>query len=225
MKLQHFLFDVVLGNRVLSSLIWNRGIHARIWRVPVHRRVIAVTWDMTSLCMKRALDDHCPGGRFRFLDMGCGQVALFAQYVKTTHPGAVVTAVDLYDDFAATSRFNVERNGLAIDVRTGDLFDGLDGTFDLIAANPPYYPEPEHVTHDYARARYAGPDGTDAIRRFLEQAPAHLAPSGKVLLGFASTIVPLSRCSQLAEAAGFTVESVVRRRLNPARVLVLRVAH
>jgi methylase of polypeptide subunit release factors len=221
MRMHGSLFDLVLANQTVSSLIWNARIHARIWKVPIHRRLIATTWDLTSLCMKRALDRHMPRGSFRFLDMGCGQVALLAQYAKLRRPLAQVTAIDIYPDFVANSRFNAERNGLAIEVRTGDLFEGLGEQFDLIAFNPPYYPEPEHVAYKYKHARYAGPDGMDAMRRFLAAARSHLALSGKILLGLSSAVVPLERCLALVEGAGYAVEDIVRRRLNASRVLLL----
>src|SRR5262245_23079020 len=106
-QLHGALFDLVLSNPLISSLIWNDRLHARIWGAPVHRKLIATTWDLTSLCMKRALDRHTPEGAFRFLDMGCGQVALLAQYVKLRWPRAEVMATDIYSDFAANSRFNI----------------------------------------------------------------------------------------------------------------------
>ena len=220
-QLHSSLFDLVLSSSLISSVIWNRHVHARIWGIPVHRKLIATTWDLTSLCMKTAIDKHAPHGGFRFLDMGCGQVALLAQYTKRLRPQAEVMAIDIYSDFVANSKFNAERNGLAIDVRTGDLFEGVLEKFDLIALNPPYYPEPEHVAYKYKLARYAGPDGTDVMRRFLTQASSHLARSGKLLLGFSSALVSMERCLELIREAGYSMEDVVRRRLNASRVLVL----
>lgn len=69
-----------------------------------------------------------------------------------------------------------------------DLFSKIPDKFDYILANPPYVPEGkgmkgimDHEPHD---ALYAGKDGLDVIKPFLEQARDRLNPSGQIWLEF-----------------------------------------
>jgi release factor glutamine methyltransferase len=49
-----------------------------------------------------------------------------------------VTALDVSADALALAAENAERLGLAVELRLGDIRDGLDGAFDLVVSNPPY---------------------------------------------------------------------------------------
>ena len=76
---------------------------------------------------------------------GSGAVSLVA-----ARGGAVVTAVDLSDRACYATRRNAAANGLAIDVRESDLFSTVDGTFDLIVVNPPYFRHDPSTQFDHA---------------------------------------------------------------------------
>jgi release factor glutamine methyltransferase len=60
--------------------------------------------------------------------------------------------------------------------------------FDLVVSNPPYVSEGDaHLEEGDLRfeprsALVAGPDGLDAIREIVRDAPAHLRPGGRLLL-------------------------------------------
>jgi release factor glutamine methyltransferase len=68
------------------------------------------------------------------------------------------------------------------------LPDELCGQLDLVVANPPYIadddPEIETQVRDFepSGALFAGPDGLDAIRQIVADAPAWLAPGGWLLI-------------------------------------------
>lgn len=76
-----------------------------------------------------------------------------------------------------------------VTVVAGDATDAsvlaeLDGTVDLVLANPPYVPAgtplpPEVGRHDPATALFAGEDGLDVIRRLVPRAAALLRPGGR----------------------------------------------
>lgn len=86
----------------------------------------------------------------------------------------------------------LERNlaGHAVDVRLGDMVDAfgdLDGTVDLVVANPPYVPldhwadVPAEVRDfDPALALVSGADGLDAMRVVADVAARLLRPGGWV---------------------------------------------
>ena len=69
-----------------------------------------------------------------------------------------------------------------------DLFSKLSNKYDFILANPPYVPEGAGVggimKHEPHEAIYAGKDGLDVIRTFLEQAPTYLNKKGQIWMEF-----------------------------------------
>ena len=73
----------------------------------------------------------------RVLDMGagCGINALLAALTSSE-----VIAVDINPKAVEATAENAVRNGLAdrIQVAVSDVFDGVDGRFDVIAFNPPF---------------------------------------------------------------------------------------
>jgi release factor glutamine methyltransferase len=63
------------------------------------------------------------------------------------------------------------------------LLADLDGTVDLVTANPPYVPdgtpvEPEVGRHDPPEAVFAGPDGLELIRPLISVVAGLLKPGG-----------------------------------------------
>ena len=69
-----------------------------------------------------------------------------------------------------------------------DLYDGVEGRFDMILTNPPYVDAvdlaalPPEYAHEPVLALDGGGDGLDLMRRILAGAPARLAPGG-ILVG------------------------------------------
>ena len=120
---------------------------------------------------------------------GSGAIALA---IAQSRPDAAVHAIERSDGALAWARRNLELHsdagGTPIDLRGGDLFDqrlvtDLDGTADLVTANPPYVPEGTHVDpevadHDPAEAVFAGPDGLSVIKPLLSVVAGLLKPGG-----------------------------------------------
>jgi release factor glutamine methyltransferase len=124
------------------------------------------------------------------VDVGTGSGAI-ALAVAANCPSAKVYAIDLSSDALTVARSNVQR----LDARgqvvllEGDLLTPLPEPVDMIVANLPYistavYPQLMADVRDYEPqlALEAGPEGLDAIRRLLQQAPFHLNDHGLLFL-------------------------------------------
>ncbi len=101
----------------------------------------------------------------RVLDLGCGWGAIGVAAARSAPRGHVVLT-EVNRRAARLAEQNAARNDARnAEVRVGSLFAPIgDETFDVIATNPPY------------RA------GRPQVVELLTQAPAHLAPGGRLLL-------------------------------------------
>ncbi len=130
-----------------------------------------------------------PAGRVAIADVGagCGAVAIALAHHL---PHATVWAVDLSAAALQVAAANANRYGVAerVTLLHGDLLTPLPAPVDIIVSNPPYVPQdvlprlaPE-VLREPRQALDGGVKGLSVIERLLQQAPAHLAAPGALLL-------------------------------------------
>lgn len=145
------------------------------------------------------------------LDMGAGSgiVSIFA-----ASKGANCTACDINPQAVRCITENAAKNNLSSQVKAyeSDLFDFLnipysssvdakpDMLFDIIFFNPPYFKG--IPANNFERAFKGGTD-LGIIDKFLLEAPAHLAPGGKLCL-LVSTDVDLDDFYRRLENFGYT---------------------
>ena len=118
---------------------------------------------------------------------GSGCLAVQAAF---HYPDAVVDAADISLDALEVAAVNVEDYGLEerINLIHTDLFEGLDGTYDLIVSNPPYVDAesvaelPPEYLHEPELSLGSGEDGLDATRQILLHAAKFLNPHGVLLV-------------------------------------------
>ena len=169
------------------------------------------------------------------VDLCCGAGGI-ALSVATEVPAARVVAVDLSPEAVDLTR----RNALAVgapDVRVeqGDVTDPgllheLDGTVDVLVANPPYIPpdaepvDPEVRDHDPDLALYGGGlDGLDVPRAVLRAAARLLVPGGLLVMEHAEVQDAAARDAALAMGVFEQVESRADLTGRP-RMLVARLS-
>ena len=140
----------------------------------------------------------------RVLDVGTGSGAI-ALAIADEHPGARVTGVDASSGALEVAGANVVRTGIAIDLRTWDLFAGLpEGPWDLVVSNPPYVlPEEietlEPEVRDWEpREALTGVGATEAVARGAREV---LAEPGALVLEVAAA--DALRVATLLEALGY----------------------
>lgn len=117
----------------------------------------------------------------RVLEIGTGTGLVAIHCAKH---GGKVTATDVCAEALDLTRENAVTNEVVLDLREGDLFEPVEGVFDVIIFNPPYLPTaPEDLTHsDLDKALDGGPDGTKVTVQFLNGLPDHLAQEGRAYL-------------------------------------------
>lgn len=121
----------------------------------------------------------------RALEVGCGSGYLAVHMAKA---GALVTATDIDPLAVANTKRNAILNGVEMTVLEGDLFQNIDGRYDVIVFNPPYLRGIAEGQEDLCWA--GGEKGTEMTARFLEGAKDHLAPDGRVLIIVSSDVDP-----------------------------------
>lgn len=124
----------------------------------------------------------------RVLDLCTGSGAL-ALALKHRVPNAEVVASDVSDEALAVARENAQMLALDVLFVQSDLFDRIEGTFDLIVSNPPYIRSADckHLSrtvrdHEPMLALDGGADGLYFYRAIAAQAGAHLTSGGVLML-------------------------------------------
>jgi len=162
-------------------------------RFKIDPRVIVPRSFIAELLVDGALDPWLTAPPRRVLDMctGSGCLAILAALLWED---AMVDAVDVSADALEVAQVNRAAYALQHRVRlvASDLWNAFprqpERGYDLVLCNPPYVPAstmerlPAEYRHEPALALDGGADGMDLVRRFLRDAPAHLAPDGVVVL-------------------------------------------
>lgn len=124
------------------------------------------------------------GGSFLEIGAGAGVTAVVAALSGC----ATVTALDIAGAAVENVRRNAERHGVSGVVRVlhSDLFAavGDDERFDMIFWNSNYVETDLGSVNETELHHALFDPGFEAHRRFLAEAPHHLTPHGRVLLGF-----------------------------------------
>ncbi len=125
----------------------------------------------------------------RALDLCTGNGSL-AVIAAMAYPELSIDAADISAPALAVARINVERHALGrrIALIRSDLFDAVQGPYDLIICNPPYVNTagmqalPPEYRAEPALALAGGADGMDLVRRILHAAPDHMTTDAVLVL-------------------------------------------
>lgn len=186
--------------------------------------------DDTEAVVDAALAEIPRDRRTLLLDIGTGPATILLALLAE-RPLASGVGTDISEEALASARANVSALGCStrVQLQCRNWTAGLDGRFDLIVSNPPYIPsadcdglDPEVRLHDPRRALDGGPDGLDAYRAILADAPRLIAPGGAVVLelgiGQAHAVAAIGR------AAGLSIKALRSDLAGIPRALVLAAA-
>lgn len=169
----------------VSRILGEREFYGRVFQVTT--AVLDPRADTETL-IDAALGAMRPDARI--LDLGTGSGAIIVTLLAEC-PGAAGVATDISAEALAVARANAERLGVAdrLQFLSGDWFDPVAGTFDLIVSNPPYIPRGAIAAlsadvrdFDPHIALAGGEDGLDPYRAIARGASAHLAADGAILV-------------------------------------------
>jgi release factor glutamine methyltransferase len=117
----------------------------------------------------------------KVLDMGTGSGILALEAAKYCDE---VLAVDVNSEAVMCIKNKIKKEKIKkIKVLQSDLFENVDGKFDLIIFNPPYLPNDTDVKD---MALDGGKKGYEVIERFMRKVKNYLTKDGKILLLFSS---------------------------------------
>ncbi len=147
-----------------------------------------------SFLLENFLEDLELEGK-KVLDMGTGSGI---QAIKAAEKGADVTAADINPEALEEARENASEKNVEerIDFVESDLFENIEGKFDLIVFNPPYLPGEEGVGDE--EIWRGGEKGIEVTERFLSRVEGYLGEEGECLVILSS----LAEYNELVERNG-----------------------
>lgn len=187
---QHARFEQLLDQRLQGHPIAHLLSHRAFWTLE-----LKVTPDVliprpdTETVIETLLNMFDDESQLRVLDLGTGTGAI-ALALASERKQWEMHASDISDKALKVARENAARHQLDIHFYQGSWFETIPAElrFDLLVSNPPYIRENDpHLAQGDVRfepqlALTSGPDGLDAIRQLVREAPAHLAPGGMLML-------------------------------------------
>ena len=175
------LIERRLGGEPLQYVLGEWSFYGLPMRVD--RRALIPRPD-TELLVEAALS-LLHGGE-RVLDLCCGSGCIGIAIAK--HREIRLVSSDISADALALTSENAAQNGVSTETVKSDLFDRIEGTFDLIVTNPPYLNGAEMDALDDALrfeprlALDGGVDGLDFYRRIASSYQRYLKTGGTLLL-------------------------------------------
>lgn len=140
----------------------------------------------TEILVEEVLKDLHDG--MRILDMCTGSGCILLSLLKYSNDCCGLGA-DISEEALQTARQNASRLGIQAEFIQSDLFEKVEGRFDVLVSNPPYIesrviPTLMQEVRDYdpILALDGGEDGLAFYRRLIADAPEYLFRGGRLFL-------------------------------------------
>jgi len=143
----------------------------------------------TEELVEKAIKQIKEHGYKRVLDLCTGSGTIGHTIYKET--GVEVVGVDISSDALTVARLNGQSLNSKMQCIESNLFDSVEGKFDLIISNPPYIPSSEIEGLDKKVKDFepklaldGGQDGLDLIRKIAIQYKEYLNDNGVLMFEF-----------------------------------------
>ena len=237
--------DLILsGNDSLTTeqeLLYKSYLEKRGLRIPVQHILgvqcfcgldFIVTSDVlcprldTEVLIEEALKHIRPGSSILDMCTGSGCIILTLLHFAKNCTG---TAADLSEKALAIARQNAEKHGKECEFIHSDLFENINGKYDVIISNPPYIAtkeiealEPEVRIHEPMMALDGMEDGLFFYREIVSASNKYLNPEGWLMfeIGYDQG----EAVSEMMKSTGFVQVEVIKDLAGLDRVVVGKLA-
>lgn len=150
----------------------------------VNEAVLSPRFD-TELLVEKAIEYIKPNDRVLDLCTGSGCIAV--SIAKNTE--AYVEACDISKKALKVAKKNIKKHQVEVDIYESNMFDKVQGKFNVIVSNPPYIEkavidtlDKEVKEHDPILALDGGEDGLDFYREIANNIKQYLLDGGVLLM-------------------------------------------
>lgn len=122
----------------------------------------------------------------KLLDIGTGSGAIAISLALENNVNLHVSACDISREALEVARMNAKSLGALVDFIHSDLFENVEGKFDIIVSNPPYISEEDYdeldklLYYEPKTALYGGVKGYEIYEKIINQAKSHLADDASI---------------------------------------------
>lgn len=176
------------------ELVEKRALHIPLQHITGVQEFMGLEFDVnehvliprqdTEVLVESVLSILKPGGKVLDMCTGSGCIAIS---LKKFQEEAEVTAVDISPEALQTARINARKLDAEVQFLQSNLFEKVEGSYDLIVSNPPYIPtkvieglKEEVRVHDPILALDGKEDGLYFYREIIRQAGDFLKHKGKL---------------------------------------------
>lgn len=175
----------------------------------------------TETLVEEALKAAKPG--MNILDMCTGSGCVLISILKNVDAKGI--GYDISKQALNVAKENAKRNHVVCEFERSDLFENVDGTYDIIVSNPPYIPTevihtlmPEVKEFEPMEALDGMEDGLHFYRRIVREAKEHLARGGYLMLEIGHD--QGASVSEMLEYGGYTEVRVIKDLARNDRVVI-----
>jgi release factor glutamine methyltransferase len=133
-----------------------------------------------------------------FLEIGCGTGVVSIAVARRARSGV---GIDINDKAVENSKQNAKAQGVEnVEFLRSNVFENVDGKFDVIICNPPYT---KHEVRDSIDRMFWDPED-EMKRKFFKEVSAHLKSDGRIYFGWADFAdIDVDLPFKLAEENGY----------------------
>lgn len=180
----------------------------------------------TEILVEEVLRRTKPGSHILDMCTGSGCIIIsLLHYAKD----CIGTGVDLSEKALAVAKENGKKNNVSCKFVHSDLFEHIEGSYDVIVSNPPYIATkeigalmPEVRDHEPLMALDGKEDGLFFYRKIVDASKKYLNPEGWLMfeIGYDQGVA----VSEMMKSAGFCEVAVIKDLAGLDRVVVGKLA-